>query len=308
MKEGMLSAYFRMHKVRLVGMISESGVPVWLVILMTLASPIALIWLYSVYQWMPYAVLLSLLAPLLNLSSSDRNVFLKGLFKERYLAIRFSENALLALPFILALSLSGDFLIVLFAFEMAALAAFFTVKLPSGLIIPTPFSKAPFEFMIGWRKRWYAYVLVLVALAMAWQLDNVNFAFFAQAISMLLAMLNYAEPEPPYYIWMHRCSPKQFLMRKIAKGTLHAQYTGALVLLIFALLFPKLILVAATIQVVASIYLVAVILAKYVAYPRAMSFPQAIKLAIALWFPPFLLYLIPTWFKEASINLQKLLK
>ncbi|MGB0424569.1 MAG: hypothetical protein ACPGED_09605 [Flavobacteriales bacterium] len=289
-------------------MIKATGVPTIVLVLLLCASPFVLVYLYSIYAWLPFVILFLYLAPLLKLSSIGRNQFLKKLFNSEYRKVRVLENMVLALPFALALALSAQFYLVVFPFAMAALAALFTVKLPSGLIFPTPFSSTPFEFMIGFRKRWYGFLLVMVALAMAWQLENVNFAFFAQGIAMFLAMMNYFEPENAHYIWMHRCSPEQFLLKKIRQGLLHAQYASILVLLCFGALFPKLIFVAILIQFIASVYLIAVILAKYVAYPRELSFPEGSKLAIAFWFPPFLLYLIPFWFKQAAKNLQTLLK
>ena len=304
----MIEQYFEFQFKRLIRMIKESGFPVFMVILSLCALPFALIYVFALYTWLPFVWVFFSLAPLLRLSSVQRNRFLKKLYNREFRKLRLFENLAVALPFALGLLLSSNPCSAFFPFVIAVPLAFFNFKLPLAFVLPTPFSKTPFEFMIGWRKGWYAYFIVLLALAMAWTLDNVNFAFFAQGIAMFLAMANYFEPEPKYYIWINRCTPKQFLFKKILRGLLQAQYVGFLVLICFVLLFPKLALVAFFIQLVASIYLVALILAKYVAYPREMSFPEASELAIAMWFPPFLFYLIPSWFKKSCQNLQNLLK
>jgi hypothetical protein len=241
-------------------------------------------------------------------SETNRNDFLKTCFTAaEYRKTRLVENLILSLPFITFLIYQLQFIEAIILLIGALSLAFINFKPQLNLTLPTPFSKKPFEFLVGFRKTFvivlFAYFLVLMAI----KVDNFNLGAFSFVLIFGLSLSYYGEPEKEFFVWIFAASPKQFLLKKLS---IAFQFSMLLSLPIISLLISFFIdkwWVILLIPFVGYIYLAAFILLKYVAFPREINIPQVILFVISIAFPPFLLILMPYFYNKAIKSLLPIL-
>lgn len=157
------------------------------------------------------------LSLVLGFGEKERNDFLKIAFPlVRYRQIRALENALLVFPFVGFLCYQIEWLLAAGLMLSALLLSLVNTANRFNLTIPTPFFRFPFEFITGFRKYWLFYLIAYFVAWKAIEVDNFNLGVGSLAFLCLLGMSHYAMPENEYYVWMYKCTPRRFLLKKMA--------------------------------------------------------------------------------------------
>lgn len=241
-------------------------------------------------------------------SETNRNDFLKTCFPaSKYRKIRLLENLVLILPFISFLIFKFQFIEAIILLIGALNLAFINFKPQLNLSLPTPFSKNPFEFSVGFRRTFvfilFAYFLVLMAI----KVDNFNLGAFSFVLVFGLSMTYYSEPEKEFFVWIFAASPKQFLLKKLA---IAFKFSMLLSLPIIALLIPFFMAkwwIILLLPFIGYIYLATFVLIKYAAFPKEVNIPQVILFVLSIAFPPFIFILIPYFYTKAIKSLLPIL-
>lgn len=245
---------------------------------------------------------------LYKLSSTKRNDFLQTCFpRHSYFKLRLLENALLALPFLIYLVIKADLIHAGILSASTFILALVKIQMKQNYSFPTPFSKRPFEFAVGTRKTLLLFPLSWILTYLAIEQGNFNLGVFSILIIVIAAHYYFLTPENELYVWVHSKTSKQFLAHKIGIGIFHltiAVIPNCLALIFF---FPDDTVIVLLSLVVGYVYLTTFILAKFAAYPNEFSIPQAIIFTLCIAFPPFLLFVIPWFFKQAIVKLNQLL-
>ncbi len=266
---------------------------------------------YYLFVRLPHAAYIYCLLALsftLKQSDSSRNDFLRLVFsRSQYRFIRLSENLLIVLPFIVFLLYKQEFLFAAALVVVAAGIAVVNIKMPGHFIIPTPFYKRPFEFIVGFRRQLFLLLPALALSVVAVWFNNFNLGIFSLAIIFLICTSFYSEPEDDFYVWIHRMSAQQFLGNKIKTALLFSTILAMPVAVLLLLFFPVKAWLIITVQLLGYCYLLTVILAKYAAYPNRMSLPQSLMLAAGIVMPPLLLVLAPFFYSQSKKQLNSLL-
>ena len=256
------------------------------------------IWIYS-------ALLISLW---LTNSEKSRNEQLKLMFTQRiYTKIRLIENALVGIPFIIFMIFKQEFLAVILLIPIFVLMSIFTVGSPTSVVIPTPFKRFPFEFVVGFRKNFWLILIALFLLFKSVSVHNFNLGIFSFAIIYLFGMSCYLQPEREVFVWMFSRSPKAFLLHKLETvmmciSMLAIPFAALLMLFYFENVF---IILGAFL--IGYIFLAAVVLAKYAAFPNEMNIPQGILFSMSITFPPMILVTIYLFYTKAIQKLHNYL-
>ena len=155
--------YFLLQFKRLTRFIKESGINPYLGL--GLAAILFVSLSYFFFQKVEYAgYIYSVVAlGIVNLLGNKmRNDFLKNCFSiSAYKKIRLTENILLATPFFLFLIFNHQ-IIIAFSLLVAAAALSLLNKINQlNFVLPTPFYKHPFEFIVGFRKTYLLFLLKL---------------------------------------------------------------------------------------------------------------------------------------------------
>lgn len=301
--------YFQLQFKRIQRKFSDFGVHPTLGILIGILSFILLS--AYLFQEIPYAYGIYLVLAfvwLSHLSEKKRNDQLKLIFKSnQYIQIRWIENSLMSIPFILVLSFFGyglwGFMLIVIAGLLAILNGFKSF----GFIVKTPFKRMPFENIVGFRRVYLILIAIYLLLLKSIQVENYNLGLFSLGMVFLIAMSFYIRPEEKYFVWIYSKTPRQFLIGKMRLGLLASSVLSLFPVIALIGYYPENLWMTVLIQGVCYVFMVTVILAKYSAYPGEIGLGQAVLLGVSLWFPPMLLGVIPYLYVKSKEQLELVL-
>lgn len=255
-----------------------------------------------------YLYLMSAFSVVTPLSETRRNDFLKTCFERPdYLQIRVIENALVAAPFVLFLLYKTAFPMALATLATAVLPVFFSFSPPLQVTLPTPFSRRPFEFAVGFRSSLLLIVFAFFLTFMAIWVNNFNLGVFALVLVFLVSLGFYARPENEFYVWSFGMSPRQFLWYKISTAFAHVTLLSLPIVVALGACFFAQIGVLLLFQLAGYAALATIILAKYASYPNPMNIPQGILVALCIQVPPVILVVAPVFYLQSLKRLRPVL-
>ncbi|MEM9529198.1 MAG: hypothetical protein AAGA31_21490, partial [Bacteroidota bacterium] len=272
-----MQAYFRLQVRLLERHLRAWGITPWVAVVLVPLFFFGLgLLLLDRTDYAAYAIAFFCLLALTQLGGRERNFFLRIQFlRQTYWRIRLIENGLYLLPFVLLLLFKGFWALALVQTLVGIAMVFLTGDGLGNWVIPTPFSRYPFEFAIGIRKSWPLLLLAAFLLVMGVRVSNFELSLFAYFVVVFTAMGYYGKPEPGFFVWIHHFTPQAFLRRKLllAIGNLLVLAIPFLLILMFS--FPErygIILVGLFLGVN---YLILMVVAKYTAFPDDLAVTQA---------------------------------
>ncbi|MFK7932536.1 MAG: hypothetical protein AB8G22_03445 [Saprospiraceae bacterium] len=237
-------------------------------------------------------------------ATKERTERLQLIFKKQdYHRIRWVENTLLALPFLLFLVYQIAWLAALFVLSIAILFSFWQTRISANYTIPTPFKNYPFESIVGFRQTWWVIGMAYFLLFKAVQVSNFNLGAAALILIFFIQISNYARPERELFVWIFQHTPQQFLSKKIKAAVFASTILTLPLVVILFVAFSSHWLPILLLQTVGYLALISFILAKYSAYPREISLPQALLYALSLSLPPLLFLAIWLFYRRAKQQL-----
>lgn len=260
-----------------------------------LKIPLAAPWVYPFLAGAAFAMA----------GNRQRNHTIRKAFPSNtFYQLRWVENLILAAPFVAYTLVEWEPGATLIVIGLATLLSRFSLANPFQFPIPTPFSRWPFEFPIGFRKTLWALPTAIFLMAMAFYADNFNLGIFALALVFLICAGFYQRPEPLTYIWNYNLNPAAFLNAKLKTGLVLSAVVTLPFLVALIVLHPPYwwgILIGEAI----ALLLVAVnLLGKYAYYPSEFNILQALIFGASLFFPPVMLVSLPALYQKAKSNLQ----
>jgi hypothetical protein len=244
-----------------------------------------------------------------TLSNKSRNDFLKIIFfRKKYFIIRIFENLIYSTPFLFFLVYRGEYLVALITIVMNSLLSLFTFSGKSALVIPTPFSKRPYEFPIGFRRTYLLLIILIIISFISIFEHNFNLGMVCLFGMFLVCVTYYSEQEPVFYVWIFAQSTQVFLREKI-KTALYFSFLLSLFIAIPLICFntPYTYQVALVLAI-GLLDMVLIVVGIYSNYPARLNIIQNIQIITAIVFPPLLLFAIPNLYAQAIRRLNVFLK
>ncbi len=265
-------------------------------------------YIFQKSEFAKYFVILASLSVLFRLTDKNRINFLRSTFGDKVKnRIRLFENAILCLPFI-AVLLSHSFFTESAALFLASMVlALVSFESNASFTIPTPFSKRPFEFAVGFRKSLAIILMSYAIMPISIRVDNLNLGIFSMALITFVALNFYTKPEPKYYVWAHASSPRTFVINKVLVASAHLSILVAPVFITLLAFFPTQFDVILFYSGLSFLFLWTIILAKYSAFPREIGLSEGIIIAMSIYFSPLLVALIPYFYIKSINKLKPLL-
>ena len=244
----------------------------------------------------------------LRLTDKHRTEELVTLFpKKVFHLIRGLEHFALQLPFMLYLIYEQKFLFAGGLVLASCLLSLYRQQFGIGQVIPTPFKRIPFEFIVGFRQSVIFLLGVYFLLAKAIQVDNYKLSLFCIPVSFLICCSYYFIPEKTYFVWMFNMDTNQFLKHKIALGLFSGLIITLPLCIILMIAYPEVWYFILGLEMLGSVVLLTMILAKYSAFPNEMNIPQVILFVLCLVFPFLLPFAILIFYKQAKRRLIPIL-
>lgn len=241
-------------------------------------------------------------------SEAKRNDFLKTIFKRpQYLKLRVLENLIVVSPFIAFMLYSQYPLQAIVLISLVSSLATFNFKNAWSFVIPTPFGKKPFEFVVGFRKTFIFFPLLYFLSYAAVRASNFSLGAFSLVTVAFVCFSYYSVTEAAYFVWIHQEKPQAFLWLKIRNALLNFFLLASPIILVLSIFFSEHVLIIAALLLVCMLYLVTIIFAKYAAFPKQINFIQGLIIGLCIIFPPTLLAVMPYFYKKSVKQLNTVL-
>lgn len=243
------------------------------------------------------------------LNEKQRRDFLNLCFsRSKYYKIRLIENLIIISPFAIFLFVNQNYISAISVILLSELFVFTPYQNKWTVNIPSPFSRFPFEFTMGFRKLFLIYPAVYFFVYKAIEVGNFNLGIFAIGLLVFTQISYYFKPETSYFVWIFNKNPQGFLWQKTKESLFYSSLTLLPILALLGIWFPEQHLILIGILLMNALLMITIILAKYSAYPKEISLPQMVIFALSLWFPPILIIAIIYFYKQSIKNLNPLLK
>lgn len=248
------------------------------------------------------------LSIVLKLSEPKRNDFLKSIFsKDNYKKIRILENIIICLPFTLFLIYQKQLIFSIILNICSVILILFNISTNLNATIPTPFSKQPFEFTVGFRKTFYAFPVAYFLTYISISVENFNLGVVSMLLIGLTCFSYYSKTENEYFVWNYNLSSREFLIAKIKICLCYFSFLSLPIIIALSITFFNQINTLIIAVFLCYAYLSTIVLAKYTTYPNSMHLPQIILFALTFIFPPMLLILIPLFYSQSIEKLNTVL-
>ena len=263
------------------------------------------VFLFAKTEFAQYVLVLVSLALTSGLSETKRNDFIRMCFSDvDYRKIRIIENLLVSAPFVLFLVYRQCFVSALVLALISLILGLKRFNTAMNFVLPTPFSRRPFEFVVGFRNTFFIFPLAYSVTCIAIAVDNFNLGIFSLLLVFLPMPAFYVKPENEYYVWMFAMKPQVFLLKKIQTALVFSTILVLPVLAALLCFYPGEAYTIILFYLAACAVLVTVVLAKYSAYPGEMNLPQVMMIAFSLYFPPLLLAIAPYFYFQSVRHLK----
>ncbi|TAE07806.1 MAG: hypothetical protein EAZ95_17970 [Bacteroidetes bacterium] len=243
-----------------------------------------------------------------RLSEIKRNDFLQTCFVGKaYRRVRLFENAIAVSPFALFLLVQGAWIGFVLVWVACVVGAFYRVRAGKQAIIPTPFGRVPFEFVIGFRGTFLFLFLLYGVGWTATAVGNGELAVLTILLIFYLCLNYYNLLESDYWVWSHNLTPRQFLHQKIRQAFLQSTCLVLPVCLPMLVVFFDYAGVIALFLVLGYAFLAFAIIQKYTVFPEMVNVGHALLMVICIMFFPILFIVLPTLYARALKNLAHIL-
>jgi len=218
-------------------------------------------------------------------------------------------NAILKVtPFAIFLIYKGNYIEILLVYTIACCVSFIRKRGKISLTIPTPFSNKPHEFIIGFRKTCWIFLLNYGLAIIAVYVDNFNLAIFSMLSVFFVCASYYMKKDPEFYIWVYTMNPKEFLRYKIRIAFICSFIVLFPVFLILLIFYLNQLHIILLFYILGFLYMGMYILIKYAFQNQGVEIFQGIIGMLCLLFPPIMIIAIPYFYTKAKNNLELLLR
>lgn len=244
-----------------------------------------------------------------NLARKVRTEFLQMTFRGTfYKKIRLVENLLITAPFLIEFAIYLDWIALLGTLSIAIILSQLSLSKMTHFVVPTPYGKNPFEFLLGFRKYFWIVPIGISLILIGWKYENFNLSIVAYAAIGLLTLQFHGIPENEHYVWNEAKNTKQFLNAKLLLSSKQLFVWLVIPLVTMVLLFPKMYLFIFLAYACVQLFSWTIIAAKYARFPNEITFVDMLLIAFCLGCPPLLIPLFIYFYRTANQSLSYYLK
>jgi len=267
------------------------------------------VYLFSKTEFAEYFYSVISISFISKLSEKRRNDFLKTIFSiNNYKKLRIIENLIFAVPFLAFLLFKQLFVIAVILFFISIFISILNFNTNFHFTIPTPFSKNPFEFSVGFRKTFYIFPFAYFLTYQSIIVENFNLGVASMLLIAVVILSYYSKPENEFYVWSFNLTAKEFLINKIKTGLIYYTYLSLPIIISLIVFFQNEISTLIIFLILGYVYITTIILAKYSAFPNEMNLPEGMLIGFSLMFPPILLGIIPFFYIKSVNQLKPMLE
>jgi hypothetical protein len=305
-----LKYYFKLQYWRIKRDLTGFGINPYAGLLLYLCSFIVVsILIFKKISLAPYVYPFIALLWIYSFGDEIRNQALQLIFpRKKYHKIRLVENLAGAFPFVCVLVIKNQSIQALLLLVFSGILSSSNSVNHSGIRIPSPFSKYPYEFTIGFRRLWFVILAVYIIGFISVYYQNFNLGMSCLLGIFLICLSFYSHLDPVFYVWIHAQSPENFLKRKIRTALIYSFWLSLMTLIPMCVFFTAWIDKIMIVWAIGLLYMIPGLLAVYVNYPMSMTLSHRFQFYFGIVFPPLFLLVVPNFYFQAINRLKPFLK
>ncbi|SEL92582.1 hypothetical protein SAMN04487910_3607 [Aquimarina amphilecti] len=266
----------------------------------------------SFFNQVPYAsyvyVLLSTVF-IYAFNTSGHNEFIKQHFStSNFRKIKLLNSLIGVMPFVVFSLYKACYIEVFLIFVLALLTSWGRKRNKVSLIIPTPFNKQPWEFIIGFRKTFWLFFLIYALVIVAIVKGNFNLGLFSIVAIFFICSTYYLKKDPEFYIWIYAMNSKEFLKYKVVTALWYSFILTIPICISLSLFYADQIHVILLFLILGWVYLIMYVFMKYAFQSQGLEIMQGVIGVLCILFPPLMVITLPYFYNKALNNLDLLLK
>jgi len=239
----------------------------------------------------------------MRLSQKQRSDFLNIVYGDKTKRlIRIIENLIISTPFVVLLLFENQYIAAMMLPVVSAIMALIDFNSRS-FVMPTPFSKHPYEFVVGFRKTFLFIILVYGLTVISVCVNNLNLGLCSVFALGVVCAMYYSKVENEYYVWIFAESPNKYLTHKILTAIKNTFLMTLPMIALLTAFFPENWWIVLLVTAIGMIIVITFLLAAYSAYPGEIGLMELFFIGLTL-VPPFVLVVIP-YFYVRSLNRLK---
>ncbi|UXP32019.1 hypothetical protein N6H18_16880 [Reichenbachiella agarivorans] len=240
--------------------------------------------------------------------SLDESVLINWVSKGVFVWIRFFTKLALILPFVVFLIVfQGYWEIGLLLISVFFLSIVQVHPIVNSTVIPTPFGRRPFEFILGFRRSFPVLIVCFTLSCISVYVANFNLGLFALVVILLTLIGFYSFSEHNFYVWNFNGSAQRYLTQKLQFLMINTLALVAPLCLVLIIGYPEMYMIIVAVIVLGLLYIAEVMLIKYAYLHRGMDVLKGLLLAFSLLMPPLLLAIMPLMYIKALKNVTSTL-
>lgn len=302
--------YFRLQYLRVKRDLANSGINTYLGIGLLIFAFIffsELILNEKKYGWKLYPIIAALF--ITTFSEKERNQFLKSIFPlSSFKKIRQTENLAWASLFAIFLLVKGHFVLAIGVLFFSYILSKYDILAFTKFQIPSPFSKYPYEFTVGFRRTYWLIGLIYISSFMSIYYHFFYFGLFSLLSIYLFCLSFYSELDPIFYVWIHSQPAKSFLKKKIRIALMYSSALSFIIFVPMLIFYSSHIILILSTMILGLLYLVLGISAVYSNFPVKKTMSQNFQFYLGITIPPLLVFIIPNLYYQAVSRLKEYLK
>ncbi len=304
-----LKYYFSLQTKIQLRHLKELGISPWVGFVVVVALFLGVsFYLYYKTEFAKYLYHFVALSIIAGLGEAKRNDFLKTCYsKSMYYLIRLLENSLAAIPFFSFQLYKTNYPEALIFFFLSLLIALINFRNKYSMTIPTPFSKYPFEFTIGFRHSFLLIVLAYFITYKAIEVGNFNLGIFSLIVVLFICAFYYIKQENWFYVWIFSLNPKDFLFQKLKTAVLYSSLLSLPISIALGIFYQDKLLLITGFQILGILIVITGVLSKYSAYPHELSIRKVLAILLSIWLPVLLIITIPVFYFQSKKQLGEIL-
>ncbi len=265
--------------------------------------------LYLKSEFAKYVMILVSMSLVLNNFDFKRLEFLQIVFGNNFAKqLRILENLIICIPFLFILLFHQNYIEGISIIIGAILIAFFSIENKTSFTLKTPFYKYPFEFSVGFRNSFFVIPLAYLLTFTAIYVDNFNLGIFSFFIVFLMSITFYLKPENEFFVWVYSTSPQKFLLHKMKIASFYTMLIAMPIILALSFFYLSQFYVLMIFFSIGFVLLWTIILAKYSVYPKEMNLIEGFLIALSIYMPIILVFVLPYFYFKSIRKLNKFLK
>jgi hypothetical protein len=229
------------------------------------------------------------------------------LSRSDYYLLRSCENIIISLPFLGYMLFKGMVINSLLLIALSLSMIFVRSKKSNQIVIPTPFSRRPFEFTVGFRLSFWMFIIIYYISYQAIKHENFNVGLFSiYAICVVCSLFSFKQENVELVMTFNK-SRIAFLNYKIITALGYSFMLCIPSIIALSIYNPTGLHLIALVLIIGLLLVTANSIVKYTSFPNEINLREGMLSMLSPIFFPLVIITLPFFYYQSYKSLEGIL-